>query len=183
MILISAGHHAYKKGARFNGWYEYDETKIWASLIAYYIGKGAMVVPNGMLEEKINFINKYDAKIAIEIHFNSAKDKDGSNVGNGSETLYFPNSTKGKEYAEKIQDSLAKVFPPNRGAKEGWYQMNPKKGPDRFLARTNCTALIIEPDFIHRSEIIIGNREEACSLIAETLVKILEGESGELAHE
>jgi len=81
MKLISTGHHPYKKGASFEGFYEFDEAKVWASLIAHFIGSDAMVVPNGVLKEKVEFINSQkDVSIAIEIHFNSAVRKIGEKV-------------------------------------------------------------------------------------------------------
>ena len=40
----------------------------------------------------------------------------------------------------------------NRGAKEGWYRMDPNNGPDAFLAKTKCPAIIVEPFFLDSSE-------------------------------
>lgn len=163
MIFISAGHHAYSKGASFDGWYEYDETKLWASLIAYYIGDGAIVVPSGLLKDKVNFINSFaEIEMAIEIHFNS----DPQRAGKGCETLYCPGSEQGKKLANEVHDSFSNIFSHDRGIKEGWYQMNPAKGPDYFLKRTKCPAIIIEPEFIHNKEEIIQNRDAACIAIA-----------------
>ncbi|MDA3834721.1 MAG: N-acetylmuramoyl-L-alanine amidase, partial [Spirochaetales bacterium] len=40
----------------------------------------------------------------------------------------------------------------NRGVKEGWYMMDPKNGPDYFLAETNCPAVITEFYFLDNAE-------------------------------
>jgi len=171
MILISAGHHPYRKGAHFGDFYEYDEAKQWVSLIVNCLGSDGMVVPGGVLKEKIAFINdSTNAVIAAEIHFNSAK-KDGKHVGRGCETLYYPGSKKGKEIANIVQRELSRVFEPDRGVKEGWYQMNPEKGPDIFLKKTKCPSVIIEPEFIHHKEVIQTNREVACAVIAAALLE------------
>ena len=188
MILVSAGHHPYGKGACYRNFCEYDEAKVWQSLLVNFIGSGAMAVPTGVLKEKVKFMRQYpNATLAVEIHFNAAVrwvDKDGDGVydegedehmGRGSETLYYPGSKKGKAAAEHVQTTLGEIFKPNRGAKEGWYKMNPEFGPDYFLARTRCTALIIEPEFIHRSALIQVTRERACKALAKTLQEVADG--------
>lgn len=171
MILVSAGHHPYAKGATYENFNEHDEAKIWVSLITNHLGHRGMSVPVGVLRDKVSFINGIeDAECAIEIHFNSAVNSDGEHIGNGSETLYYPNSVKGKELAEKIQDKLSIIYEPNRGVKEGWYKMNPSLGADFFLKRTKCTSLIIEPEFVHHHEKIIEARNAGCKIIAEVLL-------------
>jgi hypothetical protein len=61
----------------------------------------------------------------------------------------------------------------DRGAKEGWYQMNPQKGPDYFLKATNCTALILEPEFIEHRDRIVGKREDGARAIADAIEEIV----------
>jgi hypothetical protein len=75
-----------------------------------------------------------------------------------------------------MQEALGHLLPPNRGAKEGWYQMNPAKGPDIFLAKSRCTAIIIEPEFIDNIQKIIINKNAACHVIASTLLEIKNGQ-------
>lgn len=175
MIYISAGHHHEKQGASYNGFTEHEEAKIWVSLIDNLLGYGSMVVPVGILKNKVAFINERAKQndLAVEIHFNSALDNNGDPIGEGSETLYYPTSARGKAIAECVQDSLGELMHPNRGAKEGYYQMDKTKGADFFLARTVCTAIIIEPEFIHMEDNIINNREEACNVIANSLIEAL----------
>lgn len=184
MILISAGHHEKSKGADYEGVYEYDLTVKWADRIALLLEDRGMRVPNGFLSKKVDFINSKEATIAAEIHFNSAKlwkdwNKNGHidegemvNVGRGSETLYYPKSKNGKLAAEIMQEALGRVFKPNRGAKEGYYQMNPAKGADYFLRRTSCTSIIIEPEFIDNTEALNENFDIGCVLIATALLDI-----------
>lgn len=170
MIFISAGHHPAKPGACFGNFCEHEEAKVWASLIAHHVGGAAIVVPTGTLRQKVEFINSRSVadSLAVEVHFNSAT-LDGMHVGKGCETLYYPGSTRGAALAEYLQEAVEPHFPPGRGCKEGWYQMNPAKGPDFFLAHTRCPAVIIEPEFIHRKAVIQDRREAACVDIARAL--------------
>lgn len=193
MIYLSAGHNEARQGASFGDVTEFKLTTKWVDVIAGLLGDRCVRVPGGSLPSKINFINNRTESrdLAVEIHFNSAKqwkdwDKDGLidpgemvHVGRGSESLYYPGkvpsdrgSVKGKKAAFYIQDVLGRIFPPNRGAKPGWYQMNPAKGPDYFLARTDCVAIIIEPEFIDNLDAINSNFDIACHAIANALVEI-----------
>ncbi len=172
MIMVSAGHHPYRKGASFNGFYEYDEAALWVPEIVRFLNGKGMAVPAGKLPEKVAFINSHDADMAVEVHFNSAM-IGGEPIGKGCETLYCPSSARGKALAQQVQDAIAPLFPPSRGIKEGWYQMNKDKGPDYFLVKTKCPAIIVEPEFIHRKEIIQRRRMEACEAIAGALLGAL----------
>jgi len=133
MILISAGHNPEKRGASFGEFNEYDEATEWLFELMMHLNDSAVAVPTGSLRNKVDFINNQDAELALEIHFNSAM-HNGKHVGKGCETLYCPRSVNGVKFARYIHDSYKMIFPPDRGVKEGWYQMNPKKGPDYFLS-------------------------------------------------
>jgi N-acetylmuramoyl-L-alanine amidase len=163
MIFISAGHYPAKPGAKYERFIEHDEAVIWAQLLVDQLGDDATLVPTGVLKEKVAYINTrtLQGDIAVEIHFNAAVDEDGNNVGRGSETLYYPDSTKGKALAKVCQKVLAEHFAPDRGIKEGWYRMQKKYGPDFFLAKTMCPAVILEPEFVHRHHLIEEHREDA----------------------
>lgn len=173
MIFISAGHHAKMPGASYDGFNEFDEATIWSDKLCGLLGDKAIQVPTGVLREKVDFINHRDPSrsIAVEIHFNAAKDSDGNNIGKGCETLYYPGSVYGKQIATVVNNAMAEIFSPDRGAKEGYYRMNPKNGPDFFLAKTKCPAIIIEPEFIHRKKKIVENRTTACEALAEAFVR------------
>jgi N-acetylmuramoyl-L-alanine amidase len=168
-IFVSAGHYPSKPGATFEGFAEYDEAALWADDIVEKLDGEAVLVPTGFLGHKVGFINARSPVLAIEIHFNAAQDADGNNVGRGCETLYYPGSDKGEKLAEIVHSALTPIFDPDRGIKEGWYRMDEKNGPDYFLAKTTCPAVIIEPEFIHRKEIIQENRAMATDLLADAL--------------
>lgn len=174
MIFVSAGHYPSKPGAKWERFIEHDEAVIWADDLCDCLAS-ALRVPSGILRHKVDFINErvMNGDVAIEIHFNAARDADGKPVGRGCETLYYPGSVRGKELAETCQEAMSAVFEPDRGVKEGWYRMNPDNGPDFFLAKTKCPAVILEPEFVHRSELIIANRNEAIEKLANALVKEL----------
>ena len=176
MIFISAGHHAARPGASFDGFNEYDEAQLWCAQLRELMQESCLAVPTGVLKEKVAFINNRDPSnsIAVEIHFNAAKNEAGEHIGKGCETLYFPKSVKGKQLATALNTTLAAFFEPDRGIKEGWYAMNPKNGPDFFLAKTHCPAVILEPDFIHRKEQIQARRESCCQELALSLLNIHE---------
>ena len=170
MIAISAGHHNFSKGASYGSFNEHDEAVLWADYLVECLEGEAILVPHGFLKKKVAFINgNPEIKLAIEIHFNSAL-KDGEHIGKGSETLHYPGSTKGVMTAHIIQATLGQIFTPDRGVKEGYYQMKKHRGPDFFLAKTRCTALILEPEFIQREAIIKRDRKIACEAIAGALL-------------
>lgn len=169
-IAISAGHHRFAKGACFNSFNEYDEALEWARTTIKHLGHKALLVPPGYLKDKVNYINADSSiTLAVEIHFNSDK----NHAGKGCETLYYPKSEKGRAIAQELQNTLAQFFKPDRGIKEGYYQLDPKRGIDFFIAKTKCTALIIEPEFIHNEIIIKSNREGACFSLAQKLEEVL----------
>ncbi len=180
LFALSAGHHPKAKGAQYNGFNEHDEAVLWVDELAMQLGSDALIVPTGLLREKVAFINSHNCDAAIEVHFNSAI-IDGKPVGRGCETLYYPKSSKGKHLAQIIQRSIAPMYFPNRGIKEGWYRMDVPgrvdyhgdvegdEKPDYFLAKTKCPAVIIEPDFVHNSGAIRKHRKAACEAIANAL--------------
>jgi N-acetylmuramoyl-L-alanine amidase len=177
VIFVSAGHHQEAQGASHQGFAEWPEAQIWASLLLYEIcqhGGEAMAVPSGSLATKTTFINSWagQSDIAVEIHFNGAADEQGRRVGRGSETLYYPGSKRGRIVAQGVQEAISGLFPPDRGIKEGWYRLSPENGPDWFLARTRPAAVIIEPDFIHRKGTIQRQRAVAVRAVADTLVRL-----------
>jgi len=172
MIAISAGHYPERPGACFDNFCEHGEAVEWAKLICGHLGKEGFYVPTGFLQSKVDAINNRDIDIAVEIHFNSAVNADGERIGEGCETLYYPESQKGAFIANELQKAITPVLFKDRGIKQGWYRMNPDNGPDFFLARTKCPAIILEPEFIHRKDSIQVNRDVACQFIAETLMSM-----------
>ena len=172
MFLISAGHHKHAKGATYGDFNEFDEAVIWQHKLVEYLGDRALAVPHGKLWEKVHFINaQQDAECAVEIHFNSAVDAAGIHIGAGCETLIYPGSAKGAIIGGIIQQKLAIIYGPNRGVRDGWYKMNRANGPDFFLAKTKCTSLIVEPEFVHNADKIREARDAGCTTIADALLE------------
>ncbi len=173
MIFISAGHTHLTSGASYGDlFYEHREAIAWRNILCSLLGATAISVPIGTLKNKVEFIKsqavKYSNNLAIEVHFNSAK-RNGEYVGRGCETLHYPKSKKGILLATKVQKAMVEYFEPDRGIKEGYYQMNPSKPVDYFLSRTPCPSIIIEPDFVHRWKLIVKHRQACCESIANAL--------------
>jgi len=169
-ILLSAGHNPIRKGACNDEYCEYDEALSWIKLIHEMIEEviPCEIVPTGKLHKKVDFINDTtECKLAMELHFNS-------NVNaKGSECLHHPNSVKGKALCESVLEEFEdqNIFQPNRGAKIGYYQMNPSKPVDYFLRQTRPVAIIVEPQFISQKEDILLNTYDGCRCIADALMK------------
>lgn len=174
MIIVTAGHYGSAKGASNDeGFTEYPETREWAEHLTQCLGDKAIYVPSTTLGIKVRRINKICAEqkvtLAIEIHFNSAKDATGNHVGQGSETLYCPASAEGLRMATKVQAVLGKQFKPDRGVKQGYYRRRATSGPLYFLKYTHCPAIIIEPEFIQFKDKIIKGRCRCCHALSEVL--------------
>ena len=181
MIILSAGHYPSSPGACYpegnHGWCEYDVAAEWVNTIAAVIREqvAVAIVPTGRLSEKVAWINdrcsRHSVSLAMELHFNS----DTSKRQKGSETLYCPGSLRGEMMAHIVQGALASIFPPNRGAKEGWYQGSVEGDRKElyFLKATACPALILEPEFIYNRSTIDANRSIACEIIATALIEAI----------
>lgn len=177
MILLSAGHYPRKPGACFGAFCEHEEAVLWCNYVMRDIkamGYACDVTKTGRLSNKVVELEKVKASLSVEIHFNSARDSQGKHVGQGTETLYYPNSFLGKLSAIEVQVRLAPVFGRDRGIKEGWYQMNPDKGADHFLRARGTTCLIIEPEFIQFEQKIISYRGPGSKSIAQGLIAAYE---------
>lgn len=172
-IVISAGHYPAAPGAAFGDILEHKEATTWITAIRKrLVDRGAVVcvLRPGPLSEKIKEANAFRADLAMELHFNA----DAAHKGRGSETLYHPKSRLGKALAEEVQRSMSSLCAPNRGVKEGWYQMNVGGNIDAFLARTNCPAIIVEPLFVHETERFPVAREFVPVVIADALFEFCE---------
>lgn len=175
MILVSAGHHYLAKGATFNNVSEFDITPIWRNDLVRSLGHVASVVPSGLLRDKVDFINRAEPALVIEIHFNSSINMRGQHVGKGCETMYKPNDHRSRHAAMCLQEAMATVFQPSRGSFEGWlrrdypgrvdYQgdVEGDEHLDYLLANATCPAVIVEPEFIHNLERI--NRNQGLAIL------------------
>ena len=179
-IAVSAGHYPASPGAVWGQYVEHTKALGWRDLIGSYLsnrGAGVVVVTPATLTKKIAQINSAKCVLAVEVHFNS----DPGRKGKGSETLYCPGNPTGEALADEVQRAISTFCAPNRGAKPGWYRMDlpgheDYKGDvdgdevkDAFLAKTNCTALILEPYFIHEGGKIDDNAMAVCDVIAGVL--------------
>lgn len=125
MIFVSAGHYPAKPGAVYEGFVEHDEAVLWAKLISDALHVRGCLVPTGVLQQKVEFINSRceGHGLALEVHFNDAtkwidRNKDGKvsedeleHIGEGAETLYCPGSARGIRLATIIQASIDHLFP------------------------------------------------------------------------
>jgi hypothetical protein len=184
-VGFGIAHYPTRHGASHGNANEHDESKVWTALTVAALEEAGVVCtvgPVGSLRPKVEALNEAKCDLAIEIHFNSVS---GGNA-QGSETLYYPGSTKGKAAALIMQKHLSLAMgTPDRGAKEGWYKMD-RPGvvdwygdedgdemPDYFLRKTNCPSLILEPEFIQQYGHIKNSRKVGTTAIAKAVLEIL----------
>ena len=185
MILVSAGHHPSAKGAHHGDFYEHDEAVLWRDELVTQLGGMGKAVPvpdadSPMAEaQKAGFINLADdARLAVEIHFNSLDTTQTLPAERGCLTYYYPGSQTGRRMAQQVQEVMRQYFTPDLGAHDGYVQMNKTMGVIWFLATTKCPALIIEPQFIDRKEDIQSKRHDCCVALATVLMEIHDGLMG-----
>lgn len=143
-VAVSIGHRPGRPGFRAGKYTEYAEmAPVVGNLIQALSYNDILVysIGTGILQNKVAHINKLNVDLAVELHLNAGG-------GHGAETLYCPGSESGKPWAQSIQDQMTLLGMRDRGIKEGWYRMNPDNGPDYFLAKTNCPAVITEAYFL-----------------------------------
>ena len=178
-IGLSVAHRLKAYGARYGRIIEFHESVKWTDHLTACLeieGAHVEVAPHGRLPEKVAFLNSKNVDLAVEIHFNAA-----TLSAQGCETLYYPNSRPGKNLAECIQDYLPDaVNTRDRGVKEGWYHSGRindggerKATPLYFLKKTNCPALIIEPEFVYQNDRIIAARESGPEAICQGILEYL----------
>ena len=182
-IFIVTGHNEHKGGA--SGTYkgkrytEYDIATDWTRQIYNSLAGSYPIelIDNKSLTEKVKEINNNNPLFAIELHFNS-------NVNaSGSETLHFPNSSKGIRLAKLVQEEFNRVdiFQPDRGVKPGYFynEYGEANGIVYFLRKTKCPSVLIEPEFMSNIENIFNYQEEGMSCIENAIIEfynILEDE-------
>ena len=171
-IVLSAGHHPSRRGGRNDkGITEYSLTLEWVEAIKSAIGVlsprvEVIVPPSTGLTQKVEFINDTSAILCCEIHFNSNNPK-----AEGVETLYYP-SWESRELATVVHSRYApNMHNTDRGIKIGYYQQNPRKGLNYFLAKTSMPAVMLEPEFISNLGNIHECKDFACFSIAYGLLE------------
>ncbi|MDB0438453.1 cell wall hydrolase [Clostridioides difficile] len=167
-IAITAGHTLTGKGTGAVGYIdEGKENRILMDLIVKWLKLGGATVysgkvdkSNNYLAEQCNIANKQDADVAVQIHFNA----DHTTLNKmGTETIY--KTSKGKIYADRVNEKLATVFK-NRGAKSdvrGLY----------WLGHTKAPAILIEVCFVDSkadTDYYIRHKDIVAKLIAEGIL-------------
>lgn len=198
LVALSAGHNPRRPGAAYLDpasrkvlVTEHDEARAWVELLEAMLLRhniNVRRIGTGELPQKVREVNRDPIPdLAVEIHFNSSVNQHGDHVGRGSETLYAPGSSRGAVAAEFVQGELALAFPPSRGIKEGWYRMDRPgvvdypgdvdgdENADYFLVHTRCVALIVEPEFIHRTEVYQPGRTAGCAALCRGIEAYLKG--------
>ena len=186
LVGLSVAHFPGKAGADFCGFNEHNESKVWVLLVQRALknmGIQVVTAPVGGLRDKVAWINAHNCAVAMELHFNGSVNPTVA----GCETLYCPGSANGQALANTVHSMYQTTMGNrDRGIKEGWYRMDRPmivdyagdvdgdENPDYFLAKTNCPALILEPDFIAQVNNITTKRFDACTKIAEGIYKYLE---------
>jgi N-acetylmuramoyl-L-alanine amidase len=183
-VAISAGHSHKAKGAHWEGFSEWPETRIWAELIMQALSKDFTVflVPEDSLTAKVDLVNKFEADLAVEVHFNGG----GTATTSGCETLHAPGSEKGIRLAKLVQERLvAALGVKDRGTKEGWHgaptptgegPLEGKTALNYWLRATKCPAIIVEPEFVQQYKFIEAHRLAGAKAIAQAVTEYFAGE-------
>lgn len=166
-IALSAGHTLSGKGTGAVGYInESKENRVMFDLVKKWLVADGHTVyacnvdkADNYLQQQVALANKQAVDVAVQIHFN-ANTTTSSPVG--TETLYV--STKGKEFADRVNNKLATKFK-NRGTKKrtNLYWLN------------NCVAptILIETCFVDSkadTDIYNADKDAIAKLIAEGIV-------------
>lgn len=143
-ITIDAGHGGYYPGCVSDKLYEKDIVLELGILLKEKLKENGHEVQLTRKEdndirlwERCQKANRFESDIFISLHINAHENK----KPNGCETLYFPESEKGKILAECIQKELVKKLNCfDRGIKE--------RGTLVVLKYTQMPAVLIEPLFL-----------------------------------
>ena len=116
----------------------------------------------------INKANNWKADLFISCHANNAYNTYDGSIG--CEVIYHRNSTKGKEYATKVEKELANLGFNSRGAKvdvRGLAEIN----------NTNCPCIIVEPFFLEATGDVATYKRVGAEGIANAIVKGIVGKT------
>ena len=177
-ICVTVGHSRLKNGAytsadgrQYGGAIEYKYCRDFAKkyLVPELQRKGhevtLIICPEKQFTDakqekdyKLSRINKGDYDLVMELHLNSAQPS-----AHGTEVLYV--STKGKEYAEKIVNTLGQVYT-NRGA---------KKRTDLYILNgTKRTAVLLELFFCtNREDYLKGDGKTNATKLAKLIAQAI----------
>ena len=139
-VFLSAGHGGNDPGAVANGLKEKDvNLTIMLACNDVLVKHGITTVSsrikdeNDTVSQEVQDANRSGADIAISFHTNAGG-------GDGSESLYFGGSAKGKKLAELCEKHVKAIGQNSRGAK--------KRNDLHFIKATNMPAVLCECAFI-----------------------------------
>ena len=167
-LLISAGHTLTGKGTGAVGFInESQENRVLAKLIVEHLKKLGCETDyhevnsgSDYIEQQAKKANSKNYDLVVQIHFNSSDNA----AANGTEVIY--RSSKGKVFAQKVQDKLKTEFK-DRKIK---HDINDLKRDLGWLRLTNPPAILIETCFVSNksdTDKYTSNREKIAKLIAE----------------
>lgn len=168
-LLISAGHTLNpNKGCGAVGFInESQENRVLAKFIVEYLKKLGHEVDyhevnsgSDYIEQQAKKANSKNYDLVVQIHFNSSDNA----AANGTEVIY--RSSKGKVFAQKVQDKLKTEFK-DRKIK---HDINDLKRNLGWLRLTNPPAILIETCFVSNksdTDKYTSNRKKIAKLIAE----------------
>ena len=166
-IAIVVGHHKKSKGAyspflKVSEWDFYNEVVSCIPCVSVFYHDENISSYTERIKNTASKVNKYPFDLVIELHFNAA-----SEVANGCETLYYFNSSKGKEYAKQFSELVHEetgIKLRNNGLKA---LVNDKDRGFASVYYTTAPTILIEPFF--------GSNESDCNKItdAKNMARIL----------
>ena len=167
-IFVSAGHTLEGKGTGAVGFInESQENRVVARYVVEYLNKMGHEATYHEVNRGSDYINQQARKaneksydLVVQIHFNASNNASA----NGTEVIY--RSSKGKVYAQRVQDKLKTVFK-DRKIK---HDIDDLKRDLGWLRLTNSPAILIETCFVSNksdTDKYTSNREKIAKLIAE----------------
>lgn len=167
-ILISAGHTLTGKGTGAVGFInESQENRVLAKFIVEHLKKLGCETDyheinrgSDYIEQQTKKANSKNYDLVVQIHFNSSDNA----AANGTEVIY--RSSKGKVFAQKVQDKLKTEFK-DRKIK---HDINDLKRDLGWLRLTKPPAILIETCFVSNksdTDKYTSNRKKIAKLIAE----------------
>ena len=167
-ILISAGHTLTGKGTGAVGFInESQENRVLAKFIVEHLKKLGHEVDYHEVNSGSDYINQQAKKansknydLVVQIHFNSSDNA----TANGTEVIY--RSSKGKVFAQKVQDKLKTEFK-DRKIKHDIKDLKRDLG---WLRLTKPPAILIETCFVSNksdTDKYTSSRKKIAKLIAE----------------
>ena len=168
-VLICAGHTLRGKGTGANGYInESNENRILSKKIVEWLKVANIDVDyyeineaSDYLQKQVAVANKKSYDVVVQVHFNAYKTV---NEAMGTETLYDKGSSKGREYAKRVNSKLTSIFK-NRGAKE--------RDDLYWLNNTKAPAILIETCFVDSksdTDIYKKDKDRVAKAIAEGII-------------